>query len=117
MCRRTHRGPERYHHLNSSNSSTKAATSLNCHPTLEPLSSAATDVDAPSGSAILPSTPLALLLIRGDNNMTLQPDPQRVLLIVVGAHLQAEISDRPLAYRLREAVLRWQDEHADDHAQ
>lgn len=40
-------------------------------------------------------------------------DPQR-LLIVVGAHLQAEVSDRPLAYRLREQVLRWFDEHVDE---
>lgn len=31
----------------------------------------------------------------------------RLLLIVAGAHLQAEVTDRPLAYRLREQVLRW----------
>ena len=33
----------------------------------------------------------------------------RLLLIVVGAHLRAEQSDRPLAYRLRERILRWID--------
>lgn len=32
-----------------------------------------------------------------------------ILLIVVGAHLRAEMVDRPLAYRLRERILRWQD--------
>lgn len=37
-----------------------------------------------------------------------------MLLIVVGAHLQAERSDRPLAYRLRERILRWQDEHGSE---
>src|SRR5262245_43553297 len=37
-------------------------------------------------------------------------DPAGLLLIVVGAHLRAEFTDRPLAYRLREAVLRWQDQ-------
>lgn len=31
---------------------------------------------------------------------------ERLLLIVVGAHLRAEIADRPLAYRLRERILR-----------
>jgi hypothetical protein len=35
-------------------------------------------------------------------------DPQRSLLIVVGAHLEAELADRPLGYRLRDDVLRWQ---------
>ncbi len=33
----------------------------------------------------------------------------QLLLIVVGAHLRAERFDRPLAYRLRERILRWQD--------
>lgn len=37
-------------------------------------------------------------------------DVDRVMLIVVGAHLSAEVSDRPLAYKLREAALRWIDE-------
>lgn len=36
------------------------------------------------------------------------------LLIVVGAHLLAEVSDRPLAYRLRERILHWLDDHADE---
>ena len=40
-------------------------------------------------------------------------DPQQMLLVVVGSHLKAEINDRPLAYRLREAILRWQDQHHD----
>ena len=38
-------------------------------------------------------------------------DPDSLLLIVVGAHLRAEMSDRPLAQRLRERMLRWQCEH------
>ena len=42
-----------------------------------------------------------------------KPDPQRLLLIVVGAHLQAELTDRPLGYRLREDVRRWQDGNRD----
>lgn len=33
-----------------------------------------------------------------------------LLLLVVGAHPEAERSHRPLAYRLRERVLRWIDE-------
>ncbi|MHC4990644.1 MAG: hypothetical protein ACYTGC_06650 [Planctomycetota bacterium] len=32
-------------------------------------------------------------------------DLERLMLIVVGAHLRAELSDRPLASRLRRAVL------------
>ena len=31
-----------------------------------------------------------------------------LLLIVVGAHIQAEASDRPLAYRLRDRISQWQ---------
>lgn len=31
----------------------------------------------------------------------------RLLLIVVGAHLKAEITHRPLAYRMREHILKW----------
>lgn len=43
------------------------------------------------------------------------PNQQEMLLIVVGAHLEAERRDRPLAYRLREHVLRWNDKQiADD---
>ena len=41
-------------------------------------------------------------------------DVDRVMLIVVGAHLAAEVSDRPLAYRLREAALRWIDARETD---
>jgi len=32
-------------------------------------------------------------------------EPSRLLLIVTGAHLRAEASDRPVAYRLRDAAL------------
>jgi hypothetical protein len=35
-------------------------------------------------------------------------DPAGLLLIVVGAHLRAELDDRPLGYRLRDRILRWQ---------
>lgn len=37
-------------------------------------------------------------------------DTERLLLIVVGAHLRAEVADRPLAYALRERVLDWFDQ-------
>jgi hypothetical protein len=40
-------------------------------------------------------------------------DPQRLLLIVVGAHLEAERADRPLGYRLRDDVVRWQEATPD----
>lgn len=36
-------------------------------------------------------------------------DLQSYLLIVVGAHLEAEAHDRPLAYRLRECILKWRE--------
>ena len=36
-------------------------------------------------------------------------DAGRLLLIVVGAHLRAEVGDRPLAYRLAEAIRGWID--------
>lgn len=36
------------------------------------------------------------------------PDARRLLPIVIGAHLRAELADRPLGYRLREEILRWQ---------
>ncbi len=45
-----------------------------------------------------------------------RPDPLDVdwlLLLVVGAGLRAEHHDRPLAYRLRERILAWQDEFLD----
>ena len=34
-------------------------------------------------------------------------DPANLLLIVVGAHLRAEMADRPLAYRLSERIRAW----------
>ena len=34
----------------------------------------------------------------------------QMVLLVVGAHLRAEMTDRPLAYRLRERMLGWLDE-------
>jgi hypothetical protein len=33
-----------------------------------------------------------------------------LLLIVVGANLRAEMADRPLAYRLRDRILAWQEQ-------
>ncbi|UCD76142.1 MAG: hypothetical protein JSV91_04310 [Phycisphaerales bacterium] len=36
-------------------------------------------------------------------------NPESLLLIVVGAHLQAEANDRPLANRLRDRIVQWQD--------
>lgn len=36
-------------------------------------------------------------------------DRRALLLLVVGAHLEAELSDRPLAYRLRDHILAWQE--------
>jgi hypothetical protein len=36
-------------------------------------------------------------------------DINSLLLIVVGSHLHAELHDRPMAYRLREGILRVQD--------
>jgi hypothetical protein len=41
-------------------------------------------------------------------------DPSNLLLIVVGAHLRAEVADRPLAYRLQAAVHRWVTGHASE---
>ena len=35
-------------------------------------------------------------------------DPRGLLLIVVGAHLEAERADRPLGYRVQDDVLHWQ---------
>jgi len=35
-------------------------------------------------------------------------DPGQLLLIVVGAHLEAELTDRPLGYRVQDDVVRWQ---------
>lgn len=41
-------------------------------------------------------------------------DVDRLLLIVVGAHLRAEIADRPLGYRLHEAVQNQLHQHSGD---
>jgi hypothetical protein len=35
------------------------------------------------------------------------PEEAQLLVIVVGAHLRAEVADRPLAYRLKQAVELW----------
>jgi hypothetical protein len=40
-------------------------------------------------------------------------DSDRLLVIVVGAHLAAEVSDRPLGYALRDDVRRWQRDTPD----
>jgi len=52
------------------------------------------------------------------NDEALQPDgsivPEDVILVVVGAHPEAERVHRPLAYRLREQVLRWLDAPPED---
>lgn len=46
----------------------------------------------------------------------MQIDPDRLILIVVGAHLTAEAEDRPLAYRLRERLMEWLAANAEgDH--
>lgn len=34
-----------------------------------------------------------------------------LLLIVVGAHLRAEIADRPLAYQIQKRICRWVEQH------
>jgi len=41
-------------------------------------------------------------------------DVSKLLLIVVGAHLRAEMADRPLAYRLSDRIEDWLEEHALD---
>ena len=38
-------------------------------------------------------------------------DGANLLLIVVGAHLRAEVADRPLAYRLRERIHAWLEKY------
>lgn len=44
-----------------------------------------------------------------------EPDLQRLILVVVGAHLRAELRDRPAAARLRNAMLEWlEDRHPDN---
>ncbi len=39
------------------------------------------------------------------------PDLRTIMPIVVGAHLQAEIQDRPLGARIRRVIRQWQMEH------
>ena len=41
------------------------------------------------------------------------PDTDTVLLIVVGAHLIAELADRPSAYQLAQQIVDWQRQHLD----
>lgn len=41
---------------------------------------------------------------------------EHLLLIVVGAHLRAEMQDRPLAYHLRDRIAQWQRDHEGDEA-
>lgn len=38
-------------------------------------------------------------------------NPETLILIVVGAHLNAEVIDRPLAYRLRDLIDEWRHAH------
>jgi hypothetical protein len=44
------------------------------------------------------------------------PDLEDLLLIVVGAGIRAELTHRMLGYRLREQILRWQDERPGQDA-
>jgi hypothetical protein len=39
-------------------------------------------------------------------------DASGLLPIVVGAHLRAEVADRPLAYQLRDRIMTWRDQFA-----
>ncbi|MEE9130355.1 MAG: hypothetical protein V3T84_10070 [Phycisphaerales bacterium] len=41
------------------------------------------------------------------------PDTDTLLLVVVGAHLRAELTDRPLAYMLVERIEAWQRRHVE----
>ena len=41
------------------------------------------------------------------------PDTDSMLLIVVGAHLIAELADRPRAYQLAQQIVDWQKQHLD----
>ena len=42
-----------------------------------------------------------------------EPQPTNLLLIVVGAHLRAEVTDRPLAYQLRQRINDWLKNQSD----
>lgn len=44
----------------------------------------------------------------------MEPDHDRLILFVVGAHLRAELSDRPTAYRLLGRAADWLREHAPE---
>ncbi len=46
-----------------------------------------------------------------DTPVTVSTDD--LLVVVVGAHLRAELADRPLGYRLRESILKWQAGHPE----
>ena len=48
-----------------------------------------------------------------DNITVSQIDTSALLLIVVGAHLRAEVADRPLAYRLCDHITDWLLRHED----
>ncbi len=41
------------------------------------------------------------------------PDTDTLLLVVVGAHLRAELTDRPLAYMLVDQIEAWQQRHVE----
>ena len=43
-----------------------------------------------------------------------QDDNYHMLLIVVGAHMRAEVADRPLAYGLRQRIHEWFDQRAGE---
>lgn len=43
----------------------------------------------------------------------ISPDTDTLLLLVVGAHLRAELTDRPLAYMLVERIEAWQRQHVE----
>lgn len=44
------------------------------------------------------------------------PDPHRLLPIVVGAHLRAEMAHRPLGYRLCDEISGWQRDAGSESA-
>ncbi len=49
-----------------------------------------------------------------DVNPPLGPDDHTpLLLIVTGSHLRAEVADRPLAYRLQQAIHDWIETHEE----
>ena len=44
--------------------------------------------------------------------MSALPERSKMVLVVVGASLQSEVMDRPMAYRLADAIRSWRSEHA-----